>query len=86
MKIKRGRYWVFAFNKDNAKGGLNDLKFSFNTVEQFEEEIFSLNKNYDTYQILDLQTRVEFQGDIGTITRWVCKNIGGEIYEEIIRE
>lgn len=84
MKLKRGRYWVFAFNRDNAKGGLIDLKFSFNTVEQFEEAILSLEESYDVYQILDTQTRFDFQGDIGTITKWVCKNIGGETYEEDI--
>lgn len=84
MKLKRGRYWVFAFNQDNAKGGLIDLKFSFNTVEQFEEAILSLEESYDVYQILDTQTRFDFQGDIGTITKWICKNIGGERYEEDI--
>lgn len=86
MKLKRGRYWVFAFNKDNAKGGLSDLKFSFNTVNEFEESILSLGiSEFNIYQILDTNTKFNFEGDIGIVTKWVCKNIGDERYEEDIR-
>ena len=85
MRIKHGKYWVFAFDNDNPNGGLDDYKFSFNTIEEFEDNILSLTSGgYTGYQILDINTKFIFTGDVGTVTKWVCKNIGGEGYEENI--
>lgn len=85
MRLNRGRYWVFAFKEDNPKGGLLDLKFSFNTVEQFEDGVLDLTKDgYTHFQILDIDRNFDYSGDLGTVTKWVCKNIGDEKYDEII--
>lgn len=78
---KNGRYWMFAFDNKHSRGGINDFIFSFNNISEFEENI--LHKiNHTTYQVLDTNTNYHFEGDIGTVTKWVCKNIGGEIYEK----
>lgn len=85
MKIGRGRYWIFAFHKDRPIGGLDDFKFSFNKVEEFEDKVLELtDEGYASYQLLDSSNRFIFEGDLGTITKWVCKNIGDERYEEDI--
>ena len=85
MRLNRGRYWIFAFNNDKPLGGLGDLKFSFNTVEEFEDNILKItNGEYNRYQILDTNTNFDFEGDLGTVTKWVCKNIGDEGYNVII--
>ncbi|MFQ3543441.1 hypothetical protein Q7A53_05095 [Halobacillus rhizosphaerae] len=81
MKSKKGRYWLFAFNEE-PNGGLNDYLFSFNTIEEYEEEILE-HKFYDQYQLLDTRTHFHFSHDIGELTKWICKNIGDEGYEEI---
>lgn len=83
MRIKKRRYWVFAFDKDSPRGGLDDLKFSFDTVEEFEEEILDYtNEGYTRYQILDTSNSFIFEGDLGTVTRWVIRNVGEERYED----
>ena len=85
MKIRRGRYWVFAFNPDNPNGGLDDFRFSFNTVEEFEDNILEYtDEGYTRYQIIDTNNRFIFEGDLGTVTRWIIRNIGEERYEEDI--
>jgi len=85
MRLKSGRYWMFAFRRESALGGLDDLKFSFNTMEEFEDRILAItSEGYDHYQILDTFNNFDFEGDLGTVTKWVCKNIGGEGYEETI--
>lgn len=76
---KKGRYWVFAYNGFYPLGGLNDYQFSFNTVSEFEEYI--LESKFDTYQLLDRDNNYSFNSDLGTLISWVCKNIGGEVYE-----
>lgn len=83
MKRKAGRYWIFAFEGFYPKGGMNDYKFSFNTVEEFSDEILEHREN-DGFQLLDTETNYDFQSDFGEMTKWVCKNIGGENYEEDI--
>jgi hypothetical protein len=77
----RGRYWIFAFN-NIPRGGLNDFKFSFNNIEEFEDRCLDIHDSYREYQILDTKTNFHIDGDLGTITRWVCKNIGDEHYGE----
>lgn len=82
MIKKKGRYWIFAFDGYYPSGGMNDYKFSFNTVEEFEEETVSCyTTSYQNFQVLDTETHYHFQGDIGTVIKWVCKNVGGECYE-----
>lgn len=77
---KNGRYWLFAFNYNDVKGGINDFIFSFNNIDEFENLI--VNKDiYNYYHVLDTNSNFHFSGDLGTITKWICKNIGGEIYE-----
>jgi len=71
---KSGRYWIFAFDEDCPIGGMNDFKFSFNNLEEFEDNILK-NTNYTTYQVLNTETNYHYEGDLGTVTRWVCKNI-----------
>lgn len=76
---------MFAFHKDSPNGGLDDLKFSFNTVEEFEDNILKLtDEGYTRYQVLDMNNRFDFEGDLGTVTKWICKNIGDDRYEEDI--
>lgn len=83
MKLNRGRYWIFAFKKESPNGGLGDLAFAFNTAEEFEEGVLSVkDKAHKHYQILDTAMNFQFEGDLGVITKWVTKNIGGEGYEE----
>lgn len=82
MKKKKGQYWIFAFQGFYPKGGMSDYKFSFNTIEDFEEEILLLPW-FDSYQIYNTNTHYLFQGDLGTVTKWICKNIGEEIYKEL---
>lgn len=74
MSKKSGRYWIFAFDEDYPIGGMNDFKFSFNNLEEFEDNILK-NTNYTTYQVLNTETNYHYEGDLGTVTRWVCKNI-----------
>lgn len=80
---KKGRYWVFAFDDCYPLGGMNDFKFSFNNLEEFEERILE-KTDYMYFQVLDTNSNFMFDGDIGTITKWVCRNIGDEIYEDDI--
>lgn len=85
MKLKSGRYWVFAFNRNSPSGGLKDLQFSFNTIEEFEDSILAItDRGYTEYQVLNTDNNFDFSGDLGTVTKWVCKNIGGEGYDEVI--
>jgi hypothetical protein len=77
---KRGRYWVFAFNE--PEGGLNDLRFTFNTLQEFEEKCVNMINKYTHYQLYDTQTRQDIEGDFGRITKWICKCLGDEEYEE----
>jgi hypothetical protein len=79
MHSKKGRYWIFAYNE--PIGGMEDFQFSFNTVEEFEEEISKIAIKFHRFQVLNTETRYHFTGDVGTVIKWVCKNIGGEIYE-----
>lgn len=79
MQSKRGRYWIFAY--DEPVGGMEDFKFSFNTLDEFEEDISHMIINYNQFQVLDTETNYHYMGDIGTVVKWVCKNIGGEVYE-----
>lgn len=79
---KRGRYWIFAFNKEYPSGGMNDFLFSFNTIDEFEDKSIKLSLDYTHYQILDTHTHFHYEGDFGTITKWICKNIGGEDYNK----
>jgi hypothetical protein len=79
---KNGRYWMFAF--DNPEGGMSDFRFSFNNIEEFEEKSLNMINKYTHYQVLDNRTNFHVDGDFGTITKWVCKNIGDEYYEETI--
>lgn len=81
---KRGRFWIFAFT-DNPKGGMDDFIFSFNTIEEFEEKVEKLIIMYRNYQLLDTTTHFHIDGDLGRIAKWVCKNIGGDCYEEDIK-
>lgn len=81
MSRKNGRYWVFAFNFCSPSGGMGDFRFSFNNIDEFEDFIIKII-NYDSYQVLDTNTNFCFDGDLGTVTKWVCKNIGDEKYEE----
>ena len=83
---KRGRYWLFAYEKDNPKGGMNDFIFSFNTIEDFEEKSTNLITKYTYYQILDTQTNFDIDGDFGRIAKWICKNIGGDCYDEYTKD
>lgn len=81
MKRKKGRYWVFGFDGYYPKGGMNDYIFSFNDIEEFEEEI--LKQKWDMYQLLDTETHYNFQThQLDDLTKWVCKNIGDEKYEK----
>lgn len=85
MKSKRKRYWMFAFDKERPLGGMNDLRFTFNTVEEFEDNMLLItDRSFTTYQLLDTFKNFDFVGDLGTVTKWVCRNVGGERYEEDI--
>ena len=81
MIRKKGRYWVFGFDGYYPSGGMNDYRFSFNTIEEFEMEIAEIGTKYQHYQILDTESHYHFQADFGTVVKWVCKNVGGECYE-----
>lgn len=61
---------------------MNDFRFSFNNVEEFEERSVDMTKIYANYQLLDTKTHFHLEGDFGTITKWVCKNIGDEGYDD----
>lgn len=78
---KKGRYWMFAFDECYPIGGIKDFRFSFNNIEDFEDLIIKF-MNFDSYQVLDTNTHFHFEGDLGTVTKWICKNIGDEVYEE----
>ena len=82
MQSKRGRFWIFALRDYDYRGGLNDFVFSFNKIEEFEDEIIKYTSGCSRFQLLDIETHYNFQSDIGTMTKWVCKNVGGETYEE----
>lgn len=78
---KTGRFWLFAFNGCYPRGGMNDFKFSFNKVEEFEDKILELNEGYgyfDCYQVLNIETHYHMSGDLGTVTTWICRNAGNE--------
>jgi hypothetical protein len=81
MQSKKGRWWVFAIEPYAPRGGMEDFKFSFNTVEDFEREINGMIGKYASFQVLDIETHYHFQGDFGTVVKWVCKNVGDEDYE-----
>lgn len=81
MRKKKGQYWIFAFDGYYPCGGMQDYQFSFNTIEEFEEEILSLPL-FEFYQVLNIDNHYDFQGDLGTVTTWICKNIGEEKYEQ----
>ena len=80
---KRGRYWLFAFDGYYPSGGMNDFKFSFNDVEEFEDKLSNISK-YDNYQVLDIVTHYHFSSHFSDMVKWVCKNVGNEGYEEDI--
>ena len=80
---KNGRYWIFAYT--SPEGGMKDFRFSFNDVEQFEIKSMEVITDYKIYQILDTETNFHVEGDFGTITKWICKNIADEGgYDDII--
>ena len=80
MKSKKGRYWIFSFDSCYPSGGMNDFRFSFNNLQEFEDGILEVT-GYDVYQVLDTESNYHFKGDIGTITKWVCKNTGEDTCE-----
>lgn len=81
---KSGRYWLFAFDDFYPTGGMNDFKFSFNKIDEFEDKLSMINK-YDNYQVLDIETHYHFSSGFGDMVKLVCKNVGGEEYERDIR-
>ena len=82
MKSKKGRYWVFGFDRENPKGGIDDFIFSFNSINEFEEDMIEYT-SHNAFQVFDTRNNFSFQGDFGTVTTWICNNIGDERYEEL---
>ena len=62
--MKKGRFWMFAYESRTPRGGLGDLELTFDNIEEYENEVKSYNKKnimnfedrYDIYELLDTKT------------------------------
>lgn len=82
MKKKTGQYWILAFDDYYSNGGIDDYQFSFDTLEEFEEEILTVSVTFNNFQLLNRYDNYHFTSTLDDLTKWVCKNVGDEKYDK----